>query len=345
MTNSFPTVSVIMIVHNEMPYLSTAVESILNQTFDDFEFIIINDGSTDGSKELLDKYEQHDSRIKVVHQGNQGVPASKNRALKMSKGEYIALMDGDDISHSKRLETQVHFMEEHSHIGILGTQLEMIDSKGDLLPWGWDLPTEADAISWNLLFNNCIAQPSILMRHSIINNIGGYNEVLVAEDYELWSRAVLHTQISNLEDTLIKVRRHEGSITINQKNEQIIVCGTAAARLHEKILGSTIDDKVAHFLVWIKRDSIQAAKREVDIELSTVHSHIYSLYQKWSDQLRREGPNLKVQKSALRKLNLVSDNIIKNRFTYGIAHKMKSFCILSPKYFLILAANFITRRG
>src|SRR5918996_2481069 len=116
---STPKVSVVMPAYNAAVYLDEAVTSILNQTFREFEFIVINDGSTDDTVSILDKYEKSDSRIRVYHQENQGMIAALNRGCRLARGKYIARMDADDISLPRRFERQLEFMEGHPQIGIL----------------------------------------------------------------------------------------------------------------------------------------------------------------------------------------------------------------------------------
>jgi hypothetical protein len=128
MTN--PTVSVVMSVFNGEPYLHEALESILNQTFRDFEFIIINDGSTDGSATVLESYRKSDSRLRVYHQENRGVGESLNRGCGLAQGKYIARMDADDIATSGRLMRQVEFMEGHPEVDVVGGAVEFIDATG-----------------------------------------------------------------------------------------------------------------------------------------------------------------------------------------------------------------------
>ena len=125
-----PKISVVMPAYNAAEYLDEAIRSILNQTFRDFEFIIINDGSTDDSISILDKQQKLDSRIRVYHQENQGMIAALNRGCRLARGKYIARMDADDISLPGRLEKQLKYMERHPQIGILGTWIYSIDKNG-----------------------------------------------------------------------------------------------------------------------------------------------------------------------------------------------------------------------
>src|SRR4051812_26679567 len=122
-----PTVSVLMAVYNGEQYLREAVNSILSQTFKDFEFIIIDDGSTDRSPELLASYARADSRVKLISRPNKGLTKSLNEGLHAARGEFVARMDGDDISLPERFERQVSYLREHPEVVLVGSRVEFID--------------------------------------------------------------------------------------------------------------------------------------------------------------------------------------------------------------------------
>ncbi len=125
-----PLVSVVMSVYNGERFLREAIESILSQTFRDFEFIIVNDGSTDGTAGILNSYALSDSRVRVFEQENMGQCASDNRGCSLARGKYIARMDSDDVSMRDRLERQIAFLENHEKVGLLGGAVEIIDDRG-----------------------------------------------------------------------------------------------------------------------------------------------------------------------------------------------------------------------
>ena len=296
-------VSVVMAVYNERPYLQEAVQSILDQTFEDFEFIIINDGSTDGSKEVLECFADRDDRIRLAHQENKGLIASLNRGLDMARGQYIARMDGDDISHPERLEKQVDFLNANSEIGILGTQIEWINSEGETIG-SWSAPADPDLIAWKLLFNTCLDHPTILARKSLLLNLGGYAEwTLHAEDYELWTRAVRKSRLASLPGTLLKHRQHDGSITVKRRREQIQMVCRAAANLHQELLRGSFDEEVTHFLVWAEIKGISEAITETNVcHLSRVQTYLRRLYAAYTETLCSGNLNTQVRRRALAKL-------------------------------------------
>jgi glycosyltransferase involved in cell wall biosynthesis len=333
MVTPAPKVSVVMAVYNERPYLETAVRSILNQTFEDFEFIIVDDGSTDGSGEVLDRFEQNDDRIRLVHQENRGVIASLNRGLDMARGKYVARMDGDDISRPERFERQVAFLEDNPEIGVLGTQVDKIDADGNVREgWNRSLPTDPDILAWRLLFSNCLHNPTVMMRHALLERLEGYAEwARHMEDRELWARAVLETRLENLPDALLKFRRHQGSVTVKRREEQIRRCTKAVATLHHAILGPSADEQIAGFLAWMDKRGVEKATEETGVkDFSSVHEHIRSLYRVYTRRLSAGEANIQVQRGTLRKLDTVANQAIKTEgLSRGAVLKLRSWSILS----------------
>src|SRR5439155_11608891 len=146
---STPKISVVMPAYNAGAYLRDAVNSILDQTFRDFEFIIVNDGSSDDTALILQEYEKIDSRVRVFHQENQGMIAALNRGCRMARGKYIARMDADDISFPRRFEKQLEYIERHPQIGMLGTWVYNVDDKGSMTGT-WRPPTNPNMPKWTL---------------------------------------------------------------------------------------------------------------------------------------------------------------------------------------------------
>lgn len=220
-----PLVSVVMPTYNSERFLKESIESILNQIYRDFEFIIVADSSVDGTDSILDSYQQKDDRIKIYHHERIGLIGSLNKGCRLAKGKYIARMDADDISLPNRLEKQVSYMETHPAIGILGTGLRYIDENGRR---GKSIinPTNPKMIGLYLYFENCIAHPSVMMRREVIEPLDFYNSAaLHAEDYDLWARSSRITQISNLPEILLYYRIWTGSIcqrNASMQNQAVI---------------------------------------------------------------------------------------------------------------------------
>lgn len=201
-----PTVSVVLPVYNGANYVKSAVESILNQTLENFEFIIINDGSKDNSQAVLESIS--DPRIRLYHQENKGLAATLNLAISKAKSNLIARQDQDDLSKPKRLELQYRFMTEHNDCALLGTAAEIWvgEEKSDR---NHDHPTENGRLIFDLMFNNPFVHSSVMLRKEAIESIGGYTtdpERQPPEDYELWSRVSRHFNVFNLEERLLVYR-------------------------------------------------------------------------------------------------------------------------------------------
>lgn len=209
-------VTVLMSVHNGEKYLREAIESILNQTFRDFELLIVNDGSTDSSKEIILSYD--DSRIVYVeNETNIGLTKSLNKGLKLAKGEYIARMDADDISLPERLEKQVEFMDKNKDVGVCGSWIRLIGSKIE-----WKMPGESDFIKASMIFHNSLFHPTVITRKKVLNNNGlNYNEEFrCAQDYELWSRMKNFTIMNNIQKSLVFYRSHGNQVTNVSNGDQ-----------------------------------------------------------------------------------------------------------------------------
>jgi len=197
-----PKVSVIMAVYNGMPYLKEAVKSILDQTFKDFEFIIIDDASTDGTQQYLKILK--DRRIKIItNKKNLGLASSLNKALKLSKGEYIARMDADDISLPDRFKTQLEFLESHSAISLCGSWADLIDENGKVIGEK-KYPTAGIEVKKALRWYQPIIHPTFMAKSKIYKELGGYDKNFdYAEDYEFLVRAMKKYKFANIPEKLL----------------------------------------------------------------------------------------------------------------------------------------------
>jgi glycosyltransferase involved in cell wall biosynthesis len=233
-----PLVTVLMPVYNGEKYLREAIESILNQTFSDFEFLILDDGSTDNSLDIIQSYK--DSRIRVVQNDeNLRLIATLNKGIQLAQGEYIARMDCDDISLPKRLERQVEFMNLNPDVGICGSWVKTIGEKKGYL---WNFPTSFSEIKTKLLFRCTFAHPSIMIRKSMFTKHNLYydSNYLHAEDFELWQRSCEYFSLRNIPEVLLKYRILSSSISHSNSEIQSMTL----RRIHEKTilrLGLNID--------------------------------------------------------------------------------------------------------
>ena len=217
-----PLVSVAMPVLNGERFLREAVESILDQTFRDFEFIIINDGSTDGTASILDSYARSDPRVRVYQQENKGLIASRNRGCGLARGKYLAQMDADDIAVRDRLEWQIEFMERHPEIGVVGGQMKLIDSAGRAF-YCVRYPVENEEIKSALLLCCPFGQNAVVIRKEAFLSVGGYRRPFdLAEDYDLWLRIAERWGLANLEAVVVKYRIHPGQVSYQKLRQQTL---------------------------------------------------------------------------------------------------------------------------
>ncbi len=216
-------ISVIMPVYNAEKFIREAIESILSQTFIDFEFIIINDGSTDGTLNKLEEYAQQDHRIQLVSRENKGLVATLNEGLALAKAPLVARMDADDISLPDRLEKQSTYLADHSNCVALGGRTLVIDPEGDQICI-WNQLFDFDEIQdqhLNTFVGSAVAHPSMMYRTSAVRSIGGYKEECYpSEDLDLLLRLSMIGNIENLSEVILKYRVHSQSICATQQSPQ-----------------------------------------------------------------------------------------------------------------------------
>src|SRR3954468_872886 len=208
-----PKVTVLMAVYNGERYLREAIESVLSQTFADFEFLILNDGSTDSSAAIVRSYS--DRRIRLIdNQRNVGLARSLNQGLELAQGTYVARQDADDISDPDRLARQVSFLEMHANVALVGTWYQKIDAGGQVIGRRQP-PCEHIEICWSLLFFCPFAHTAVMLRKDpVLEQVGFYNAALTySMDYELWFRIAARMPVANLGEYLLRVRSSPWSMT------------------------------------------------------------------------------------------------------------------------------------
>ncbi|RXK00110.1 glycosyl transferase family 2 [Arcobacter sp. CECT 8986] len=221
-------VSVIMSVYNDEKYVSIAIDSILKQSFENFEFIIINDGSIDRTLEILKKYKGKDSRIVLINQENKGLTKSLNIGIEKAKGKYIARMDSDDISYPERLQKQIEFLENNEEYGLLGTNVEKIDKNENHIEFNTTKYTNEE-IQKILCIRNCFAHGSVMINKELVSKDLYYDEEFrYAQDYRLWTKIAKKFKVANLDESLYKLRLHENSISKEKIEEQSTYAGIVA---------------------------------------------------------------------------------------------------------------------
>lgn len=208
-----PALSVLLPVYNCPRYVGAAIESILSQTFCDFEFLIIDDGSTDETSSVLKQYS--DPRIRHIRQENKGLAGTLNAGIGLARGKYIARQDQDDISLPERFERQFAYLEENPDCGLLGTWARIMETD-HLAERFHRHPSDPSELRYQLLFNNPFVHSSVMIRKSVLDAVGGYStdpERQPPEDYELWSRILQVAGVANLPEVLLYYREIPGSMS------------------------------------------------------------------------------------------------------------------------------------
>ena len=265
-----PRVSVIISTYNGERHLTEAVQSILDQTFSDFELIIVNDGSTDASLAILKHFDDH--RIKIlINEQNLGIAASQNRAIATATGEYVALMDHDDSALPQRLQMQVSFLNEHQDIAMVGSSCVCIDEQSRVLSVQ-TYPTEQIVLKWDPLLRGCpFVHTSLMIRRSAIEAVGGYSgNYQYAGDYELISKLSDTHKVANLAEPLVRWRLH-GESASRRNAEELSDEAMRISRLNATaVLGNGEIDEAT----WRKLRSLVGINPAARIDLSSAQADL-----------------------------------------------------------------------
>jgi glycosyltransferase involved in cell wall biosynthesis len=219
--NATPQVSVVLAVYNGEKYLRLAVESILAQTFTDYEFIIIDDGSTDDTLGILRHYQTQHSQLRIISRDNKGLTATLNEGLAMARGEFLARMDADDIALPVRLEKQVEYLRGHPETVLVGSRVLLIDPEGMAIREQCVEATHEEIDAGHLNNGWPVVHPSVMMRTAAVREVGGYREPYnMLEDLDLFLRLAEVGKLENIPEVLLKYRQHFGSVTHEKAIEQ-----------------------------------------------------------------------------------------------------------------------------
>lgn len=243
-----PKISVIMAVYNGEKYLAETIESILKQSFTDFEFIIVNDASTDATGSILDKSSSDDLRIKIItNKVNRERSFSRNLAIANTRSNLIAVIDADDWAHPARLEKQFNFMQEHPEVDVCGSALSVYSTGETWLP-----PSENQYIRSELLFNSCIYHPTVMFKKDkILTYCQGYTVGTTAEDYDLWARLSLHSDVifANISEPLLRYRIYPIESRANYYDKQKNSANMTRLRLIQNLFPSTSQENFDTHLI------------------------------------------------------------------------------------------------
>ena len=244
-----PRVSVVIPNYNREAYVCVAIDSILAQSFTDYELLVIDDGSTDGSCEAVLSYD--DSRIRLIrNEGNLGIAATRNIALGFARGHYLAFLDSDDMARGDRLAKQTAFLDSHPDHGAVGAWIAWMDGDGHPLEKIKRLATDADTIAAERLFRPGIANSSAMVRTALLRDFPHREDMIVGSDYEMWARFATRHKIANLPETLVRSRQHGQRITeLRADLVKRTRCGIYRTQLDALGVDFSDDDLEGHFLL------------------------------------------------------------------------------------------------
>ena len=246
--NEMPLVSVIMPAYNVEQYIAEAIESILTQSFGDFELIIVNDGSSDGTQSIIEEFARRDARIRSLSlQYNAGVQCARNLAIAQARGSFLAMMDADDISLPQRLEKQVSFLQSHPTVGIVGGSVYFVNERKEPIAvrryWTGDA-----AIRKRMFVFIPFCMGVCMIRKSVFERAGMFNEKYpVAEDYDLYFRLGTMTQFANLNDVLYWCRLRPHSLSRERRGDMESLT-VVLRQKYFQVYGITILDRIYHLL-------------------------------------------------------------------------------------------------
>ena len=220
---SRPRVTMLMPAYNVERYIGRAIESVLNQTFTQFELLVIDDASTDGTLDVVDAFAS-DSRVRVVRQEqNRGRPSTRNHGLDIAEGEYVAFLDADDYCAPQRLAKQVAYLDTNPDIGGVGSWKKWVDQDGTPVAAKMRrFPLEPDEVACKMIRECTLGQTSLMLRRAAIGNYRYDPAFPYSEDYELWARMIEATRFANLKEPLTYYRRHtEQSISAHHGDQEL----------------------------------------------------------------------------------------------------------------------------
>jgi glycosyltransferase involved in cell wall biosynthesis len=288
-----PAVTVLMPVRNGERFLKDAITSILAQTWTDFEFVIIDDGSTDATAEVIASFT--DRRIRSITNGtSEGLPRALNRGLDEMHAPLVARHDGDDVAHPKRLETQLAFLRANPEVVLLGTQVRVLDTRGRTAdPPGWRRALTQQGIRFQSMFDNPFMHSSVVFRRDIIcGDLGGYDPAFAScEDFDLWSRVTARYAVRNLPQKLVGFRLHAASTAAHFGIDHIVRSSAVVNRNVRDVLQlEEVPERWSSLLASLHvdpraREPIDG--RELLDVLATIHDRYRQLYPEGNPEVRQ----------------------------------------------------------
>jgi glycosyltransferase involved in cell wall biosynthesis len=241
---SEPRVTIVIAVRNGEDFVEEAMLSVLGQTYQALRLLVVDDGSTDGTHAVIKRLAEVDERVEALaNAGEPGLAGALGYAFAAVTTEYIARLDADDLAASDRIERQIAYLDDHPAVGLLGSACTVFDKNGER--GVWSLPTAPLAVRWRSLLANPFLHPTVAIRRAVLVEAKlNYDPRLrAAQDYDLWSRALRHTDGANLPAPLVRYRIHDGQMTSLRRDDQLDVHDRVAARtIRSELPGVDIDE-------------------------------------------------------------------------------------------------------
>lgn len=325
-----PSVSVLMAVHNSLPYLEEALRSVMDQTLRDIEIVVVDDASTDATPELLARLASEDPRLRVeTLRENHRLPAALNVGLRLCSAPLVARMDADDIAHPERLQVQKHYMDAHPEVALCGTGIRKIDAEGRV-SWIEHRDYDAFMVRWIARFNMPLVHPTFMFRNPAPDGTRlTYDQSMpVAQDYDFCIRALAHGKVVCLGELLLDYRVHKGSLTGTKRRDQNSVAAALATRFQE-----------------------QELPQEIVVSLKPVLAALYGqgavgrdLFRGLHEMIARDAERAPERRKWMyRKSAELVEYILRTRGGRFLA--WKTILTSAPDFFVHLALAKITRRG
>jgi len=269
-----PAVSILMPVYNGQPYLRNALDTLIGQTFQDFELVVVDDDSTDETCRILETYARNDARIMLLrNEQNFGVAASLNRGLQICRAPLVARADADDIFMPDRLGKQFTYMSQNPNVGVVGSAYQEIDENGQTRK-DCEVVTEDRHLKFKLLFGCIYIHPTTMFRRNLVLNAGGYDEKNFGrgpEDYDLWARLIDVTRFGNINEPLVKYRVYSNSVIGNFDNKRWRQYFSVTRRLLSKYTGRSLSIEEAMAAAMLHGWAAKMDKQSITTGIDLLH--------------------------------------------------------------------------
>jgi glycosyltransferase involved in cell wall biosynthesis len=336
-TTEYPLVTVLLPVYNAERFVAKSIESILKQSFEDFELLIINDGSSDNSMSVISSID--DKRIRIVeNEKNLTLIPTLNKGIRLARGKYIARMDSDDIAHPDRLKLQINFLEKNPEVGLLGSSTRFVDQNLNELYLKYSPETHVQN-KWKMLYATSFMHPTVIFRKDAVMEVSGYSSIYPhCEDYELWTRLSEVTKVHQLPNILVNVRKHDQNVSLIHSKKTTALMKTIAHTNISKINPDVGNSELKALISYLRGMHVEAInKKQLTKSLFKLYFSFLKKHkpdQKDLDWISRDF--ISVTNALLFKLGFMDQLIVLGWSTnYAVRHKtfkLKLYWLILKKY-------------